>query len=130
MAKAVIQPFENFVKARIKFVQKVARYADEKGNIEKLKALGALLLLKHLLKDRVESIRQSAALTLGKMAREVEDVAEKIVSEGMIPIVVASMKDANVICALNSHRNIIKMQLHYCSKVYANTQEIMTWLKL
>ncbi len=97
MAKAVLQPFENFVKSRIRFVQKVAEYANKKDNIDKLEALGVLTLLKHLLKDRVESIRQSAALTLGRMAAHKEEVADAIVAAGIIPLVVASMKGANVI---------------------------------
>jgi len=97
MAKAVIQPFENFVKSRIRFVQKVAEYANHKDHIEKLEALGVLTLLKHLLKDRIESIRQSAAVALGRMAAHKEEMAEAIVATGMIPIVIASMKGANVI---------------------------------
>lgn len=96
MAKAVIQPFDNFVKSRIRFVQKVAEYANRKDYIDKLEALGVLTLLKHLLKDRVESIRQSAALTLGRMAAHKEEMADAIVASNMIPIIVSSMKNSNV----------------------------------
>jgi hypothetical protein len=110
MSKAVIQPFENFVKSRIRFVQKVAEYANIKDYIEKLESLGVLTLLKHLLKDRVEGVRQSAVLSLERMAAHKEEVAEAIVAAGMIPIVIANMKGANVRFNAIDHRNTIRRQ--------------------
>jgi len=114
MSKAVIQPFENFVKSRIRFVQKVAEYANRKDYIEKLESLGVLTLLKHLLKDRVEGVRQSAALSLERMAAHKEEMAEAIVAADMIPIIIANMKGANVRFCNRENRNIIrKQQPHY-----------------
>ena len=114
MAKAVIQPFDNFVKSRIRFVQKVAEYANKRDYIEKLEALGALTLLKHLLKDRVESIRQSAALTLGRMAEHKEEIADAIVAANIIPIIVSSTKGANVqICCITYRNTTSELLLSY-----------------
>ncbi len=96
MAKAVIQPFENFKKSRIRFVQKVAEYANRDKCIDQLEALGVLTLLKHLLKDRIENVRQSAATALKRMAAQKEEMADAIVNNGMIPIVISFMKGANV----------------------------------
>ena len=74
MSKAVIQPFEEFQKARIIFVQTVAELAKNKSNIESLKSLGVMKLLGPLLADPVNSIRQSSALAISRLAKHSEEL--------------------------------------------------------
>jgi hypothetical protein len=62
MSRAVLQPFEQYQKARVTFVQTVAELATRPQNIEVLQSAGVMALLRPLLLDNVPSISQSAAL--------------------------------------------------------------------
>jgi len=68
MSRAVLQPFEQYQKARVTFVQTVAELATRPQNIEALQSAGVMSLLRPLLLDNVPSISQSAALALGRLA--------------------------------------------------------------
>ena len=70
MSRAVIQPFEEYQRARVIFVQTVAALAGGKDNrnVELLKRLDAIRLLGPLLTDPVISIKQYAALAIGTLA--------------------------------------------------------------
>jgi len=81
MSKAVIQPFEEYQKSRIMFVQTVAELANREQNIDSLKRLGVMKLLGPLLSDPVTSIKQSAALAIGRLARQDVELATSIVEE-------------------------------------------------
>lgn len=81
MSKAVIQPFEEYQKSRIMFVQTVAELANRKQNIDSLKRLGVMKLLGPLLADPVTSIKQSAALAIGRLARQDVELATSIVND-------------------------------------------------
>jgi hypothetical protein len=81
MSKAVIQPFEEFQKARITFVQTVAELAKRKQNIDSLKRLGVMKLLGPLLSDPVTSIKQSSALAIGRLVKEDVELANNVVNE-------------------------------------------------
>ena len=78
MSKAVLQPFEQYQKARVTFVQTVAELATRPQNIEALQSAGVMSLLRPLLLDNVPSISQSAALALGRLANMNEELAEYI----------------------------------------------------
>lgn len=85
MSKAVIQPFEEYQKCRIMFVQTVAELANRPKHIESLRNVNVMELLAPLLSDPVTSIKQSAALAIGRLAKHSRELAKKIVeNEGKI----------------------------------------------
>lgn len=73
---SVLQHFEEYQKARVKFVQAVAEAATRPQNIEVMNNAGVMQLLRPLLLDNVPSIQQTAALALGRLANYSEDLAE------------------------------------------------------
>ena len=58
---------------------------------------GVMALLRPLLLDNVASIQQSAALALGRLASYSEDLAEAVVSNEILPQLVSSLSEQNVI---------------------------------
>ncbi|EWS75980.1 sperm-associated antigen 6 (macronuclear) [Tetrahymena thermophila SB210] len=95
MSRAVLQPFEEYQKSRVQFVQTVAVLARKPQNIEALQAAGVMALLKPLLLDNVPSIQQSAALALGRLANYSEDLAEAVVSADILNQLVLSLSEQN-----------------------------------
>ncbi len=93
---SVLLNFEEYQKARVKFVQSVAEAATRPQNIEVMNNAGVMQLLKPLLLDNVPSIQQTAALALGRLANYSEDLAEGIVSNEVLPQLVSSLNDQNV----------------------------------
>lgn len=82
MSKAVIQPFEEYQKGRIMFVQKVVDLASNKDKyINALKSVGVMKLLGPLLSDPVLSIKQSAALAIGRLAKYDIELAKSVVDD-------------------------------------------------
>ena len=83
MSRAVIQPFEEYQRSRIIFVQTVAALAGGKDNrnVELLKRLDAIRLLGPLLTDPVISIKQYAALAIGTLAGADEEIATQVVKD-------------------------------------------------
>lgn len=119
MSKAVIQPFEEFQKARIIFVQTVAELAKNKNNIESLKSLGVMKLLGPLLADPVNSIRQSSALAISRLAKHNEDMARDVVDEkGKILMTLINNETLNnkfykraacfVLSSVSSHKTLVQ----------------------
>lgn len=96
MSKAVLQPFEQYQKARVTFVQTVAELATRPQNIEALQSAGVMSLLRPLLLDNVPSISQSAALALGRLANMNEELAESVVNNEILPQLVMSLNEQNV----------------------------------
>lgn len=96
MSKAVLQPFEQYQKARVTFVQTVAELATRPQNIEALQSAGVMNLLRPLLLDNVPSISQSAALALGRLANMNEELAESVVNNEILPQLVMSLNEQNV----------------------------------
>ena len=66
-------------------MQTVAELATRPQNIEALQSAGVMSLLRPLLLDNVQSIQQSAALALGRLASYSEDLAEAVVSNEILP---------------------------------------------
>lgn len=95
MAKSVLQPFEDYQKARIKFVQHIAELATRQQNIAVLNSAGVMKLLRPLLLDSVTSIQQSAALAIGRMANYSEEVAESVIENEILPQLLFSMTSHN-----------------------------------
>lgn len=81
MSKTVIQPFEEYQKCRIMFVQTVAELANRPKHIESLKNVKVMDLLAPLLNDPVTSIKQSAALAIGRLAKHSKELAYIVVEE-------------------------------------------------
>ena len=65
---SVLAHFEEYQKARVKFVQAVAEAATRPQNIEVMSNAGVMQLHRPLLLDNVPSIQQTAALALGRLA--------------------------------------------------------------
>lgn len=93
---SVLQHFEEYQKARVKFVQAVAEAATRPQNIEVMRNAGVMLLLRPLLLDNVPSIQQTAALALGRLANYSDELAEDVVQNEILPQLVASLNDQNV----------------------------------
>lgn len=93
---SVLQYFEEYQKARVKFVQAVAEAATRPQNIEVMNNAGVMQLLRPLLLDNVPSIQQTAALALGRLANYSEDLAEAVVGNEILPQLVYSLADQNV----------------------------------
>ena len=98
MSRAVLQTFELYQKARVQFVQTVAELADRPQNIEALLSSSVMDLLRPLLLDNVQGIRQSAALALGKLANYSDDLAEAVVANNILPHLVVSLSEPNRCC--------------------------------
>lgn len=96
MSMSVLQHFEEYQKARVKFVQAVAEAATRPQNIEVMRNAGVMLLLRPLLLDNVPSIQQTAALALGRLANYSDELAEDVVQNEILPQLVASLNDQNV----------------------------------
>ena len=96
MSKAVLQPFEQYQKSRVTFVQTVAELATRPQNIEALQSAGVMSLLRPLLLDNVPSISQRAALALGRLANMNEELAESVVNNEILPQLVMSLNEQNV----------------------------------
>ena len=93
MSRAVLEPFVQYQKSRVQFVQTVAELATRPQNIEALQSAGVMSLLRPLLLDNVQSIQQSAALALGRLASYSEDLAEAVVSNEILPQLVMSLSE-------------------------------------
>ena len=100
MSRAVIQPFEEYQRARIIFVQTVAALAGGKDNknVELLKRLDAIRLLGPLLTDPVISIKQYAALAIGTLAGADEEIANQVVNDDgghILSLILKSLETSN-----------------------------------
>ena len=95
MPRSVLQPFEEYQKGRIQFVQTIAELATRPQNIEALQKAGVMALLRPLLLDNVPSIQQTAALALGRLASYSPEMASEIVSYNILPQLVYSLAEQN-----------------------------------
>jgi len=95
MSRAVLQPFEEYQKSRITFVQTIAELATRPQNIEALHSAGVMGLLRPLLLDSVPSIQQSAALAIGRLANHSEELAESVVQNDIITQLIYSLANQN-----------------------------------
>ena len=92
---SVLQHFEEYQKARVKFVGAVAEAATRPQNIEVMNNAGVMQLLRPLLLDNVPSIQQTAAIALGRLANYSEDLAEGVVGNEILPQLVYSLAEQN-----------------------------------
>ncbi|XP_068261651.1 sperm-associated antigen 6 isoform X4 [Nyctibius grandis] len=93
--RQVLQVFEQYQRARTQFVQAVAELAARPQNIETLQNAGVMSLLRPLLLDVVPTIRQTAALALGRLANYNDDLAEAVVKGNILPQLVCSLSEQN-----------------------------------
>jgi hypothetical protein len=97
----VLKVFEQYQKARTAFVQTVAELATRPQNIETLQNAGIMALLRPLLLDVVPTIQQTAALALGRLANYNDNLAEAVVKGDILPQLVYSLSEQNVIKILS-----------------------------
>lgn len=57
---------------------------------------GVISLLRPLMLDVVPSIQQTAALALGRLAEHSHDLAEAVVKEDILPVLIRSLVEENV----------------------------------
>ena len=95
MSRTVLQPFEEYQKARISFVQHIAELATRPQNIMALHSAGVMSLLRPLLLDSVSSIQQSAALAIGRLANHSEELAESVIQNEIISQLIYSLSNQN-----------------------------------
>ena len=62
--------------------------------------LGVMQLLRPLLLDIVPTVQQTAALALGKLANHNDDLAEAVVKGDILPQLVYSLAEQNVMCCM------------------------------
>lgn len=94
-ARQITQCFENYQKSRVQFVQTVADLANRAQNIETLQACGVMSLLRPLLLDPSETVQQTAALALGRLANIDDDLASQVVTGDLLPQLVYSLAEGN-----------------------------------
>lgn len=94
---SLLLSFDEYQKARAKFVQVVADASMRPQNIDIMNNVGVIQLLKPLLVDNVPSIQQTAALSIGRLANHNEVIAQSIVDQEILPILVLALSDQNVI---------------------------------
>ena len=95
MSRSILQPFEDYQKARMTFVQSIAELASRPNNIEGLHNAGAMALLRPLLLDSVPAIQQSAALAVGRLANYSEELAESVIQNDIITQLIYSLGKPN-----------------------------------
>mmetsp|Transcript_94619 Transcript_94619/g.305485 ORF Transcript_94619/g.305485 Transcript_94619/m.305485 type:complete len:507 (+) Transcript_94619:71-1591(+) len=95
MSREVLKVFEDYQKARVDFVQKVAEMATRPQHVDALQNAGVMALLRPLLLDNVASIQQSAALALGRLANYSDELAESVVTHEILPQLVYSLAQQN-----------------------------------
>lgn len=95
MSRAILQPFEDYQKARFTFVQSIADLAQRPQNIVALHSAGVMGLLRPLLLDSVQVIQQSAALAIGRLANYSEEIAESVVQNDIITQLIYSLSNQN-----------------------------------
>lgn len=91
MAKAVLQCFEDYQKARISFVQSIAEFSNRPQNAEALSSAGVIPLLKPLLLDVVPSIQQSAALAIGRLSTYSIELAQCVAENDIVSQLIYSL---------------------------------------
>ncbi|XP_039565894.1 sperm-associated antigen 6 isoform X3 [Passer montanus] len=93
--RQVLQVFEQYQRARSQFAQAVADLAARPQSIDTLRSAGVVCLLRPLLLDIVPSIRQTAALALGRLADYDVGLAEVIVKAGILPQLICVLPEEN-----------------------------------
>ncbi|XP_064264361.1 sperm-associated antigen 6 isoform X1 [Passer domesticus] len=109
--RQVLQVFEQYQRARSQFAQAVADLAARPQSIDTLRSAGfgphpacrvpalrregVVCLLRPLLLDIVPSVRQTAALALGRLADYDVGLAEVIVKAGILPQLICVLPEEN-----------------------------------
>ena len=93
--RTVLSLLEKYQKERLFFVQTVAEQTLRETNIDVLVQNGTISLLKPLLSDSVSSIRQSAAVALGRLANFSSDIATSVVESGILNELITALPSEN-----------------------------------
>lgn len=94
-SKTILGPFDEYQKARVTFVQKIADLAHRPQNIVALHASGVMPLLRPLLLDSVQVIQQTAALAIGRLANFSKEIAESVIQNDIITQLIYSLSNQN-----------------------------------
>lgn len=95
-SKSTTQVFENYMKARVTFVQNIAELSQNPKNVEELIKNQVVPLLRPLLLDNVASIQHNAAQALGRLANYSPELATALVNGDILPQLVYSLSTQNV----------------------------------
>eukprot|EP00750_Incisomonas_marina_P031948 INCI859.1.p1 GENE.INCI859.1~~INCI859.1.p1 ORF type:complete len:525 (+),score=114.87 INCI859.1:156-1730(+) len=96
VTQEVLDAFQDYQRARVLFVQRVANLARFPANVGMMQNAGVMNLLKPLLDDNVSSIQQGASVTLGRLASKSEKVAQAVGRAGLLEKVVKNL-DSHVV---------------------------------
>lgn len=94
-SQAILGPLEEYQKSRSTFVQKIADLAHRPQNIVALHASGVMPLLRPLLLDSVQTIQQTAALAIGRLANYSKEIAESVIQNDIITQLIYSLSNQN-----------------------------------
>lgn len=86
---------EQYEKAKVKYTQQIADLSSKPANIDPLYRSNILKQLAPLLLDPTISVKNNAALTLGRMANHSAELAEAVVTNGVLPQLVISLTEQN-----------------------------------
>ena len=94
--RSILQIFTKYEKDRLLFAQTVADIASREQNIEILEQSNVVALFKPLLIDSQPSIKQAAAVTLGRIANNSMQSAKQLIDQGVLTDLVANLDAQNV----------------------------------
>ncbi|XP_033211531.1 sperm-associated antigen 6-like [Belonocnema kinseyi] len=94
-ARICQQVFEQYQKSRMQFVQTVADLASKSHNVECLERAGVLETVCPLINDIVPTIRQTAVITLGRLASHDIKIAQAILRKDVVPCILKNLEKQN-----------------------------------
>ena len=94
--RSILAVFTKYEKDRMLFAQTVADIASRDQNIDVLIQQGTISLFKPLLVDTQPSIRQAAAVTIGRVANLHAESAQAVVEQGLLKDLVTGLESQNV----------------------------------
>lgn len=97
--RSILAIFNKYEKDRLLFAQTVADIASREQNIEILEQSNVVALFKPLLIDSQPSIKQAAAVTLGRIANNSMQSAQQLIDQGVLTDLVANLDAQNVDCS-------------------------------
>lgn len=89
--RAITQTFERFNREKLIFVQTVAELCRHEANARSLADVDGPILLHSLLSDASCRIRCSAALAVGRITQNSQQIAEYFVSCGSVPVLLTQL---------------------------------------
>jgi len=97
MSRQINDCFNSYLSERKAFVQTISELAKDPENIETLHKTGVMSLLRPLLDDKCDEIKQKATLALGNLASYSENLADEIISYDTLVQLVSFLNEDSVL---------------------------------